>query len=80
MFNYLQIYSRNSFVLKMIHLMGVTTFLARLAHFCIQQKCNSLVSIDCALFCTVLADTQNSTLFFQSIPHSLAKHPGVGMC
>src|SRR5882762_8935337 len=66
-------YSRNSFVLKMIHFDGGGVHPAALsshlpghslAHFCIQQKYNSLVF---NRLCTLLhdfADTQNSTLFF----------------
>ena len=82
-------YSRNSFVLKMIHFDGgvhpaaLSSHLPghALAHFCIQQKCNSLVF---NRLCTLLhsfADTQNSTLFF-SINSALSckNTRGVGMC
>src|SRR6267378_5466459 len=83
-------YPRNSFVLRMIHFDGGGVHPAALSshlpghslgHFCIQQKCNSLVF---NRLCTLLhgfADTQNSTLFFSINSALFCKNTrGVGMC
>src|SRR6267143_342798 len=80
-------YSRNSFVLKMIHFDGgvytlrpfLPTFLGTPLHiFAFSRIATLLFSIDCALFCTVLQTRRTQLFSFQSIPHSFAKTPGGG--
>src|SRR5713226_6804170 len=55
------------------------TFLGAPLHiFALSKEATLLFSIDCALFCTFLHSAKNQLCCFQSIAHSLAKHPGVG--
>jgi len=69
-------YSRNSFVLKMIHFDGVYHLPGHALHiFAFSRNATLLFSIDCALFCTVLQTRRTQLFSFQSIPHSLQKTP-----